>query len=101
MPPTSLPGLVDHMAGIPTELICQVLDDLRYWDMLRLASYSNAKISGAIMSHITCSRIFEREMTNMTKTVEVFLLYSQICRLMRVRKLPPTLRLALSIGQDS
>ncbi|QKX54666.1 uncharacterized protein TRUGW13939_01754 [Talaromyces rugulosus] len=96
-----LPVIVKRLASTPPEIVCEILNDLRIWDVLRLICYSDPRINNAVLLNRWYGEIFEQNIDLLLAMREVVQLYSDFGREMRWKLAPLDSPLALLTGTPS
>lgn len=94
-PPLPFYSVVQGLKNTPPEVVHQVLDDLRLYDILRLASHNDPSINYSIMAHPSCKKVFDDDFDNLYSVRDNFVFYRDFCRLMRFTICPSDSILAL------
>jgi hypothetical protein len=96
-----LPVIVKRLAATPPEIVCEILNDLRIWDVLRLICYNDPRINNAVLLNRWYGEIFEQNIDLLLAMREVAQLYWDFGREMRWKLAPLDSPLALLTGTSS
>jgi hypothetical protein len=72
-----LPTFARRLSTLPVELVHQVLDDLTYIKVLRLATFNDPYLNACILSHSKC-RAALRSAHGLTEAIALFNMYQEI-----------------------
>lgn len=72
-----LPTFARRLSSLPVELVHQVLDDLTYIKVLRLAAFNDTYLNACILSHSKC-RAALRSAHGLTEAIALFNMYQEI-----------------------
>lgn len=93
-----LPAIAKRLAATPPEIVCEILNDLRIWDVLRLVCYNNPSINNAVLLNRWYGEIFENNIELLLEMREVAQMYWDFAREMRWKLAPLNSPLALLTG---
>ena len=79
--------IADDLAKVPAEIACQILDDVRIWDVLCLVCVDNPNVNRSIRAHIWYGKIFQAD-EDVSKVRDVTLVYRDFTRQMRIASAP-------------
>lgn len=96
-----LPVIVKRLAATPPEIVCEILNDLRIWDVLRLICYNDTAINNAVLVNRWYGELFEHNIDFLQAMREVAQLYWDFGREMRWKLAPLNSPLALLMGTSS
>ncbi|KAH8692010.1 hypothetical protein BGW36DRAFT_386813 [Talaromyces proteolyticus] len=98
---TPLSLIVKKLATTPPEIVCEILQDLRFWDVLRLIAHDNPSVNYSVMSHPWYGKVFKQSMDLLAPMKETTRTYWDFGREMRWKLAPLDSPLALSAGFES
>ncbi|KAI9929311.1 hypothetical protein AWENTII_009023 [Aspergillus wentii] len=84
-----LPSVAHKLLLLPLEIAHQVLDNVRLWDILRLACHDIEYINTCLMSHLIARQLIGDDTQSYKQTQEAAGLYWEMCRMMRLYPAPP------------
>jgi hypothetical protein len=58
--PGPLPAIAKRLAATPPEIVCEILNDVRIWDVLRLICYNDPAINNSVLLNRWWGDIFEQ-----------------------------------------
>lgn len=90
-----LSSIVKQLATTPTEIVCEILDDLRIWDVLRLICHNNPAVNHSILVHRWYGKLFEKNIKVLSDVSEIAQMYWDFGREMRWQLAPLDSPLAL------
>ncbi|KAJ5081675.1 hypothetical protein NUU61_009939 [Penicillium alfredii] len=68
-------SIVNALATTPPELVHQIIDDLRVWDVLRLLCHNNERVNASLLSHPLCRKLLGHDAEALSKTRAVAQFY--------------------------